>query len=127
MNDHFTFNPIPDKKDTVTSDLYCLKGNEDFVDNDGYPNLIKDSNKVLAKKITRTNSQPQYFIKLSNNHKLFNPLGAGLEDRAYSIIDNVCRPSDKFKAVNENVFIMYLNFLSSKNLSWLNKAERETI
>ena len=122
----FIFSPT-EKVESKTSFFYCLKGNEDFLDNDGFPSLSKENKYVLAKKVIKTDAQPQFFIKISNNNKLFNPLDAGPEDRSYSIVDNVCRPSDKFRSVNEKVFNMYLSFLSSKNTAWLNKAEREII
>lgn len=124
--DNFIFSP-KEKKDSMNIEYYCMKGFETHTDKDGYPQLDKDSKNALAKKIEKPESQPQYFIKISNSNKLFNPLGSGLEDKSYSIVDNVCRPSDKFRSVNEKVFIMYLNFLSSKNISWLTRAEREII
>lgn len=126
MDDSFIFKPT-DKINETTTQYYCLSGNEDTLDSDGFPVVKKDSKLVLAKKINQTDSQSQYYIKISNQNKLFNPLEGGLEDKSYSIIDNVCRPSDKFKSVNPNVFNLYLNFLSSKNTAWLNKAEREMI
>lgn len=124
--DSFIFNPTSKIDETVVQN-YCLIGYEEFIDDDGFPRLTKESNKILAKKITKTGSSPQFYIKISNQNKLFNPLEGGLEDRAYSIVDNVCRPSDKFKPVNQRVFGLYLSFLSSKNIAWLNKAEREMI
>jgi len=124
--DNFIFNPTNKIDETIVNN-YCLTGYEDFIDSDGFPQINTESNKVLAKKITKTGSSPQFYIKISNQNKLFNPLDGGLEDRAYSIVDNVCRPSDKFKAVNQQVFILYLSFLTSKNIAWLNKAEREMI
>lgn len=126
MSESFIFQPTDKVYQTKTS-YYCLVGNEDNLDDNGFPVVTKDSKLVLAKRVDQTDSQPQYYVKISNQNKLFNPLDSGLEDKAYSIVDNVCRPADKFKSVNANVFNLYLNFLSSKNTSWLNKAEREMI
>jgi hypothetical protein len=124
--DDFIFSP-KEKKDKTITEYYCMTGSEDFIDNDNNPRKKIDSKDVVAKRIQKTDNPTQYFIKISNANKLFNPLKSGLDDRSYSIVDNVCRPSDKFKTVNEKVFNMYLQFLSSKNISWLNQAERETI
>jgi hypothetical protein len=124
--DDFIFKPTS-KQDVTISQYYCMVGNQDYTDDSGLPRLKNDSSLTLAKKIEKTDAQPQFFIKISNQNKLFNPLDSGLEDKSYSIVDNVCRPSDKFKSVNSTVFAMYLNFLSSKNIAWLNKAEREMI
>jgi hypothetical protein len=104
-----------------------MTGSENYTEGDGFPRAEKDGKNVLAKRISKTDSQPQYFIKISNSNKLFNPLGSGLDEKSYSIVDNVCRPSDKFRSVNEKVFNLYLNFLSTKNISWLTRAEREII
>lgn len=125
--DNFIFNPIEKAQESLSFEYYGVSGAEDFVDADGLPRMAQDSPKVFAKKIIRSNSSTQYCIKLSNNNKLFNPMDYGLDERSYSIVDNVCRPSDKFKIVNKTVFDMYTNFLSSKNVSWLTKAERELI
>lgn len=124
--DNFIFQPTA-KQDTTLYQYYCMVGDEDYKDENGTPRLKTDSKLTLAKRIDKTDAQPQFFIKISNQNKLFNPLSSGLEDKSYSIVDNVCRPSDKFRSVNSNVFNMYLNFLSSKNIAWLNKAEREMI
>lgn len=124
--DSFIFQPT-NKQDITTSEYYCMSGNEDYMDENNLPRLKNDGKLVLAKRIDKTDAQPQFFVKISNQNKLFNPLGAGLEDKSYSIVDNVCRPADKFKSVNLTVFNMYLNFLSSKNIAWLNKAEREIL
>lgn len=126
MSDNFLFKPTDKVYDTTTR-YYCLAGHEDNLDENGFPMTNTDSKLVLAKRVDQTDSSPQYYIKISNQNKLFNPLEGGLADKSYSIVDNVCRPSDKFRSVNSNVFNLYLNFLSSKNTSWLNKAEREMI
>jgi DNA modification methylase len=124
--DNFIFQPTNNVSSTNT-EYYCLSGHEDFIDNNDAPRLKADTKLVLAKKIVKTGSPPQYYIKISNQNKLFNPLSGGLEDRAYSIVDNVCRPADKFRTVNQKVFDLYVRFLSSKNIAWLTKAEREII
>jgi hypothetical protein len=124
--DDFIFSP-KQKTDSTDTNYYCMTGSENYTDGDGFPRSEKDGKNVLAKRVSKTDSQPQYFIKISNSNKLFNPLGSGLDEKSYSIVDNVCRPSDKFRSVNEKVFNLYLNFLSTKNISWLTRAEREII
>lgn len=120
----FTLNNNIEKTD---AEYFCMIGSEDYLDTNKRPRLNKDGKKVLAKKIIKPNTAAQYYIKISNQNKLFNPLTSGLEDKSYSIVDNVCRPSDKFRSVNPTVFEIYLNFLSSQNILWLNKAEREVL
>lgn len=123
----FLFTINNDKKETIEHQFYCLAGDEDFVDKLGNAMVTTDSNKVLAKKITKSNSPIQYFIRLSTNNKLYNPVSQVGEDKSSSIVDNTCRPTNRFTPVSPAVFEYYLQFLNSKNLLWLNKAEREKI
>lgn len=125
MND-FIFSNDNKVADSAEYSYYCLIGDEDFIDSNGNPRLNNDGNKVLAKQIYRNNSV-SFAVKIANNNKLYNPLDYGLEDKSYSIVDNVCRPQDKFKTVNQETFKLYVNFLTSKNLNWLTQAERNTI
>jgi hypothetical protein len=127
MNEYI-FNPNSTKTlVSTTNEYYCVKDKEDFLDNGGLPRKNQDSDDVLAKKIIKDGGQPQYYIKVSNINKLYNPVNVIQEEKAYSFLDNVCRPSDRFKSVNSKVFDLYLNFLSTKNTAWLYKAEREMI
>ena len=124
---NFIFNPTNKQKQEPVSELYCLMDSHDFLDDQGKPILNNNSDKVLAKVIFREDNRPTFFVKIANNNKLYNPLDYGLQDKSYSIVDNVCRPQDKFKIVNEEVFNLYTNFLTSKNTTWLTQAERGMI
>lgn len=124
--DNFIFKPTSKENSSVEQKFYCLIGEEEFIDNDGYPRLNTNSKKVLAKTTVRDNITT-FAVKVANNNKLYNPLDYGLQDKSYSIVDNVCRPQDKFRTVNENIFNLYLNFLTSKNITWLTQAEREIL
>ena len=123
----FLFTIDKNKKDITNNEFYCLIGNEDFVDSTGRPMTKKDTDKVMAKKISKTDSPVQYFIRLSTNNKLYNPISQVGEDKSTSIVDNTCRPTNRFTQVSYLVFEYYLQFLTSKNIIWLNKAEREKI
>lgn len=125
--DNFVFTIDHNKKENIVSQNYCLIGSEDFLDMNGHPVTSTDNENTLAKTIQRNNDPMQYFIRLSNNNKLYNPLSPIGDDRHTSVIDNACRPTNRFVAVNSMVFNYYLQFLSSKNILWLNKAEREMI
>lgn len=125
--DDFLFTIDRNKTNTTTNKMYCLIGTEDFIDDKGHPSTLKDTEKVLAKTIQRNSDPIQYFIRLSNNNKLYNPISPTDEDSRSSVVDNTCRPTTRFTTVNQMVFNYYLQFLSSKNTLWLNKAEREII
>lgn len=126
MNE-FLFTINQNKQDISDHKFYCLVGEEDYIDEAGNPMVRTDGGKVLAKTITRSNSPTQYFIRLSTNNKLYNPISQVGEDKSTSIVDNTCRPTNRFTPVSPAVFEYYLQFLGSKNLLWLNKAEREKI
>jgi hypothetical protein len=66
-------------------------------------------------------------VKVSTSNYLFNPFSKLDRERSYSFLDNVIKPKDKYANVNEKVFIYYLKFLSTNNIVWLNKAERERL
>jgi hypothetical protein len=74
MSDYI-FNPNSSKTAVSSAnDYYCVKGKEDFLDTNGLPRKNQDSNDVLAKKILKEGGQPQYYIKVSNINKLYNPV-----------------------------------------------------
>jgi len=126
MND-FLFTIDKTKQDITTHEWYCCIGNEDFLDDNGRPRTKTNNDKTVATKVSRTNSPDQYMIRLSTQNKLFNPVSVFDNEQSSSIIDNTCRPTNRFINVNQTVFDYYIQFLMSKNVAWLNKAEREMI
>lgn len=95
-----------------------------------------DDNKVFAKSIKRgyskdiTKSAPIYnkfYIKVYPNKKLYDPFPLySVSDNKTSFIDKVCKSENTYKEVTESVFNMYLNYLKTENIQWLNKAQRES-
>jgi hypothetical protein len=131
--DNYLFKPksVFDKKtkDTDTiQEFFTLIGMEDFIDEVSTAR-IKDElsqDKIFAKKITRKNGNIKYMIRLANNAKLYNPISIYGKEKGNVFLDNVCRSDKKFKEVNEKTFNWYIKFLNTKNISWLNNAERES-
>ena len=98
-------------------DTLCdTNGNE--VEN-GFP-VTEDDNKCMA-RIEHQNP-PQYFIKVNSQGKPFNPVGP---EEGQLNKDLKYKKQWEFKGVNKKVFNFYLNFLKTKNMSWLNNAGRE--
>ena len=89
---------------------YCLLGDHDFLDDQHRPRINISSTKTLAKSIVSSGST-KYFIKTGKYNKIYNPIGMYSEW--------------EFKEVNQKIFDLYLKFLTSKNIAWLNNAERE--
>ena len=81
---------------------------------------------MLAKCIAKSNTK-KYFIKVGTYGKIFNPMGMFSEGKNEKFIAKIGKKEFNFKEVNQKIFDLYLNFLSTKNLAWLNNAEREMI
>lgn len=113
---------------------YCLEGNQyytmlgdhDFIDSDNKPQAKTDSSKVVA-KLNIKNGSNRFYIKVGTYGKIFNPIGLFSEGKNQKFIAKIGRKEFEFKEVNKKVFDLYLNFLSTKNIAWLNNAEREMI
>ncbi len=124
--DNFIFQPKKTKNPDPVIEYYCTSQDKDYIDDNNCARAYSLSSKVHAQKIVTCNGQ-QYAVKINNNHKLYNPLDFGLEDRSYSILDNVIRPECKMKNVNQTTFDLYIKFLNTQNMSFLIQAEREMV
>ncbi|NDB60183.1 hypothetical protein EB001_17290 [bacterium] len=103
---------------------YCLIGNQDKFDSEKYPIRLKDDHLVLAKKVTSEHST-KFYIKIGTYGKIFNPIGLYSEGKESKFLSKIGRKEFEFKEVSPKVFDMYLSFLKTKNIAWLNNAERE--
>jgi hypothetical protein len=102
---------------------YTVFGSHVSLDGDGNP-LSDNQNNSLA--YTKTNNkETQYYIKVGTYGKIFNPIGLYSEGRQNKFLSKVGKKEYVFTRVNSKVFNMYLNFLRTKNMAWLNNAERE--
>lgn len=114
------------QNDNSNDAYYTIVGQEDFVDNESNPRInAESSDKVLAKKMARSDGTYRYMLKLDRGGKVYNPLSIYGENQATSFLDRVCRSQNKFKDVNPKAFSMYINFLRTKNIAWLHNTERE--
>jgi len=68
-----------------------------------------------------------YYIKQDNFGKFYNPNGMYVELSHSKFKHSIMGEKWKFKLVNKSVFINYLSFLKTNNMSWLNNAQREAI
>jgi hypothetical protein len=117
------------KKEKEQSDnqelFYTILGQHDFIDSLNNPRL-NNENFALAKKITNNNVS-KYYVKIGAYGRLFNPMGMFSEGKNEKFLSKIGRKEYEFKQVNNRIFDMYLSFLSSKNIAWLNNAEREMV
>lgn len=129
MSDQFIFqqqNRNMQTEDGDTIELYTLIDDHDFTDDANNPRSKKDDDRVLAKKFFRKDGTIKFMIKRDGSGKLFNPLSiyGDNQSRAANFLDKTCKDF-KFRTVNMKIFEYYVNFLKTKNLSWLYNAERE--
>jgi hypothetical protein len=104
---------------------YTILGDHDYVDNDGKPRLNEENIKVAAKSVTTDDKPARYYIKVGTYGKIYNPIGLFSEGKNTKFLSKIGRKEFEFKEVNAKVFDLYVNFLTTKNMAWLNNAERE--
>lgn len=126
MTSEFFINQKPAIEPTFSEEYFCLKGSEEFIDDEDLPRLNNMSNKVLAKKVKVSDKQNRYYIRKGFDQKLYNPNNPLNSAKNYSEL-NRNSESIKFYLVNELAFQYYLKYLSTNNNVWLIKAEREVI
>lgn len=126
------FTPDINKPDETTTqsknvEYFCMLGYHDFIDSNNRPQIKTDNKNVVAKCITKNSSSKKYYVKVGAYGRLFNPMGMFSEGNNEKFIAKTGKKQFEFKEVNQKIFDLYINFLSTKNLAWLNNAEREMI
>lgn len=109
----------------------------DFLDDQGDPRITEENDdKIMAKAIPNkpskhmTNTQMQYrfYVRTEQNNAIYNPvpIASSVKDKKpFQFINSVCKNNMTFKEVSQSVFDKYLTFLKTKNIRWLNAAQRE--
>ena len=130
------FRPLGEEKDRVRASLqdevasftYAMKKDGDIeIDGTLYPTISNEkSDFVMAKRIVRKNTI-KYFVKRNSYGKFLNPMGMYDEGRHNKQRHGTGEAEWPLTEVNENVFMMYINFLRTNNQSYLLNAERISI
>lgn len=124
------------KTDNIETKLYCLKGCEDFIDDEGYARSNNETSQdVVAKSVKNKKSKhfgnknnAAYYIKSNPSLQLYNPIeyACPVKDKdKYNFINSTCKETWSFREVTPQIFDKYITFLNTKNISWLKAAERE--
>lgn len=108
----------------LISVFYTLSGQEDEIIDDR-PIKSTESEEVYAKVLQKKDGTYKHMIRTSADGKLYNPMSIYGQEKTNDFLDRICKSNDKFKTVNEKAFNWYVQFLSTKNLSWFHNAERE--
>lgn len=124
------FTPDKNKQQKVINEsenqYYTMLGDHDFIDSNNKPQAKSQTHNVVAKSITK-NGSSKFYIKIGTYGRIFNPMGLFSEGKNEKFIAKIGKKEFEFKEVNQKVFDLYLNFLSTKNMAWLNNAERELV
>ncbi len=127
----FKINQTKQEDSKSKATVYTFWGSHDFEDEEGFPLVDVDDQEDLfslvdafAIKITKGN-KTNFFVKRGKYGKLYNPIGMYSEGNSRKQMRHAGRPEWRFEPTNEKIFTYYTNFLKTKNLAWLNNAERE--
>jgi len=130
-------------KNKVTA--YTLSGKEDErvdiyddYDESGYPRLFnlqkgenapivpaEDRDEAYAKRIVSDNGVQRYYVKTGRNAQFYNPIGLYDEGRHKKVTLGISEW--QYSEVNKKAFLLYLDFLKTKNVRHLKQAEREAV
>jgi hypothetical protein len=124
-NDQFIFHQQNTPPINRINSYYTLLGEHDFLDTDNKPRANEENNAVVAKSVQVDNKPLRYYIKVGTYGKIYNPIGLYSEGQNTKFLSKIGRKQFEFKEVNKQIFDLYVNFLATKNLAWLNNAERE--
>jgi len=125
MSDNFDFTVDQSKNipSTIIQDkYYTIFGMEDYVDDNGNTRQTTENKNTFAKEING-----KYMIKIGLDNRVYNPIGMFSEGKANKILAKIGKNEFNFKKVNPKVFDLYLSFLRTKNIAWLNNANRELL
>lgn len=122
MSDIFEINPSKEKN-TSEYEYYTVIGKHTHIDSDKNPRANDQKTALAYTKVSE--QEKQYYIKVGLYGKIYNPIGLYSEGRANKFLSKVGKAEYNFTRVNQKVFDMYINFLRTKNIAWLNNAERE--
>ncbi len=110
------------KAQTQEDKFYTLFGMQDYVDDSGNTRQNNEDKRTFAKQIGG-----KCLVKIGLDNRAYNPLGLFSEGNANKTLAKIGKDEYNFKRVNSKVFDLYVSFLRTKNLAWLNNANRELL
>ena len=129
--DIFIIDPSREPEEGPMTTVYTVIGREDYIEEESglpclsvHPADARDNPHAHAMKI-EGESGVRFFVKQGAYGKLFNPLGLFSEGNESKRVRHAGRLAWRLREVTEKVFNFYVNFLRTKNLSYINNAERE--
>lgn len=110
------------KNEPEDTDLkyYTSLGSGDYIDEEGNARQTEQQDNTFAKS-----KSGNFFIKVGPDNRAYNPIGMFSEGQYNKILSRIGKKEFNFKKVNKRVFELYLSFLKTNNLAWLNNTNRE--
>ena len=111
--------------------IYTMIGSQDYLD-DEYPCLhldaaeAKESADAYAMQI-KIGKRTKYYAKRGKHGRLFNPIGMYSEGMSRKSLGHAGRLEWRFVEISKRPFEFYRDFLRTRNLAYLNNAERELL
>jgi hypothetical protein len=116
--------PVDTEKQEENVEYFTILDKQDYLNQEANPCLKNDGTKACAKIVTNyLNNTKKYFIKIDHNGKLINPMSIYTSDKDHFVRE--LGKKIRYKSVSPKVFETYMYFLRTKNIAWLNNAERE--
>lgn len=111
-----------ESQEEKSGEFYTVFGMEDYIDDDGNPRQKKEKQTTFAKA-----TDGKYFVKIGIDNRVYNPIGMYSEGQHNKMLQKIGKKQFNFKRVNKKVYDLYVSFLRTKNLAWLNNADRELL
>jgi len=116
--------PVDTEKQEENVEYFTILDKQDHLNQEANPCLKNDGTEACAKIVTNySNNTKKYFIKIDHNGKLINPMSIYTSDKDHFVRE--LGKKIRYKSVSPKVFETYMYFLRTKNIAWLNNAERE--
>jgi hypothetical protein len=126
LDSNFVFKRPVDIQNEESVEYFTILDKHDYLNKEANPCLKNDGAEACAKIVTNyLNNTKKYFIKIDYNGKLINPMSIYSSDKDQFVRE--LGKKIKYKNVSPKVFETYMYFLRTKNMAWLNNAEREMI
>ena len=115
-----------------TETVYTIMGKQEYSEENKYPCLhlkvpeALNHKNAYAIKIS-VGDRTKYYVKRGNDGRIFNPIGMFSEGDSTRQLKHAGKAAWNFKEIKADIFDLYINFLLTKNVSYLKNAERELI
>lgn len=115
-----------------TETVYTIIGKQEYLEENKYPCLHLKVQEALGHKDAyaikiSVGDRTKYYVKRGSDGRIFNPIGLFSEGTSTKQIKHAGKGVWNFKEIKADVFDLYINFLLTKNVSYLKNAERELI